>query len=114
MRAKYKKSKNPIHYQQFSNCRREFKNLVQEKMRANLNSDDDDPNLISKRSWSHVKATTNSNIIPETVCYKSKYRSNIIDQAQMFNEYFFDQFSEPSNYNIPIHFSNESYNKCFI
>ena len=93
---------------------RRNENLVQEKIRANLNNDDDDPNLISKGYWSHVKATTNGNIIPETVCYKSKYRSNIIDQAQMFNEYFFDQFSEPSNYNIPINFSNESDNKCFI
>ena len=83
-------------------------------MRANLNNDDDDPSLISKRFWSHVKATANSNRIPETVCYKGKYRSNIVDQTKMFNEYFFDQFSKPSNYNIPINFSNESDNAFVI
>ena len=40
-------------------CRKELKKLIQDKMRDNLNDDDNDPSLISKKFWSHVKATSN-------------------------------------------------------
>ena len=76
-------------------------------MRDNLNSDDDDPALISKNFWSHVKATSNSSRIPETISYKGRFRNNTLDQSELFNTYFSDQFSEPSNYNIPVDFRND-------
>ena len=45
---------------------------------------------------------TNSTRIPETVWYKNKFRSKPIDQANLFNEFFSDQFSLESKYNIEI------------
>ena len=67
LRAKYKITKNPDHYQKYSNCRKDLQNLIQEKMRSNLDDEDGDPAIISKKFWSHVKATSNSSRIPETV-----------------------------------------------
>ena len=81
LRARYKISKDPKHYQEFSHCRKNLKNLIQEKMRSNLNDDA----LISKKIWSHVKATSNSSRIPETVSYKGKFRNNLNDQTELFN-----------------------------
>ena len=76
-------------------------------MRSNLNNVEDDPALVSKKFWSHVKATSNSTRIPETVSYNGRFRNNINDQTELFNEFFSDQFSDASNYNIPINFKND-------
>ena len=108
LRARYKLSKDPGHYKKYSDCRKGLKNLIQEKMRTNLNNDEDDPALVSKKFWSYVKATSNSNRIPETVSYNGRFRNTINDQAELFNEYFSDQFSEPSNYSIPVDFRNDT------
>ena len=56
---------------------------------------------------SYVKSKTNSHRIPELVSYGSKLKSKRIDQCNLFNQYFFDQFSEPSSYNIPIDYSHD-------
>ena len=69
---------------------------------------EDDPALIKKKFWSHVKATSNSSRIPESISYKGRFRNNIKDQADLFNTYFYDQFSESSNYDIPIDFRDAS------
>ena len=53
-------------YLKFSNCRRKFKNLVKQKMRDNF-EDEDDHNLITKKFWSFVKASSNSLRIPELI-----------------------------------------------
>ena len=60
----------------------------------------------------YVKSTSKSTRIPTTVCYKGRFRNNPIDQSEMFNEYFEDQFSGPSNYDIEleIDYSNDSDN----
>ena len=36
--------------------------------------------------------------------YKSHFRNNVKDQTDLFNKFFSDQFSDPSNYDIPINF----------
>ena len=59
--------------------------------------DDDDPALISKKFWSHVKSTSKSSRIPGTVNYHGRFRNNPKDQAEMFNEYFEEQFSATSD-----------------
>ena len=52
LRAKFKVSKNPIHYQNYSKCRSNLKELIHKKMRANIVDDDeDDPSIISKKFW---------------------------------------------------------------
>ena len=105
-RARYKKSNNIEHYNKFSQCRKDFKKLVREKMNSTFN-DDSDPCIISKKFWKHVKSVSNSHRIPETVNYGQKFRNNKTDQAELFNDYFYDQFSSPSNYNININFQND-------
>ena len=64
--------------------------------------DESDTSLISKKFWKYVKYKTNSTRIPETLWYKNKFRNKPIDQANLFNEFFFDQFSLESKYDIKI------------
>ena len=40
--------------------------------------------------------------------YNGRFKNNINDQTELFNNYFYDQFSDPSNYNIPINFQDDS------
>ena len=70
-------------------------------MRINV-EDDDDPSLIPKKFWKHVKSKTKSTRIPETVWYNNCYRTKPLDQAKLFNKFFSDQFSEKSDYNIDL------------
>ncbi|MCP4458099.1 MAG: hypothetical protein GY816_08775 [Cytophagales bacterium] len=109
LRAKFNETGLAIDYKKFSDCRAEFKNLFHEKMASNFN-DEDDPALISKKFWSHVKSTSKSTRIPGTVNYCGRFRNNPQDQAEIFNEYFQDQFSEASSYNIDIDYSNDTVN----
>ena len=74
---------------------------MDEKMRLNV-EDDTDPSLISKKFWKYVKSKTKSTRIPETVWYNDKFRTNMLDQADLFNEFFYAQFSDKSNYDIDI------------
>ena len=106
LRSRYKETKSASDYAKFSSCRKRFKELVQEKMASNFD-DEDDPAIVSKKFWSHVKSSSVSARIPETVSYNGKFRNNPQDQSELFNTYFADQFSTPSSYNINIDFSTE-------
>ena len=66
-------------------------------MRDNLYCSSDS-NVITKKFWAHVKSKTNSNRIPEIMKHKREISSNNLDKANMFNKYFFDQFSNVSAY----------------
>ena len=72
-------------------------------MRSNFSSDQSE-NSISKKFWSYVKAASNSHRIPESVYFNDQHRTNFSDQANLFNKFFFDQFSSPSEYNIDINY----------
>ena len=109
LRAKYNQTGRADDYAKFSQCRRDFKSLVNEKMLSNF-KDDDDPALISKKFWSHVKTTAKSSRIPGTVNHNGRFRNNPKHQAELFNEYFEGQFSDPSNYDIDFDYSNDSVN----
>ncbi|MCP4492894.1 MAG: hypothetical protein GY820_37170, partial [Gammaproteobacteria bacterium] len=91
----------------FSIARKTFNNLVAQKMRDTLNEDDDNA-LITKKFWSFVKQKSGSSRIPEFVSYRDVIRSNPEDKAKLFNEYFFEQFSDPSSYDINIDFSTDT------
>ena len=69
-----------------------LKKLLREKMNSTFN-DDSDPCIISNIFWKHVKSVSNSHRIPETVNYGQKFRNNKTDQAELFNDYFYNQFS---------------------
>ena len=68
--------------------------------------DEDDSGLITKKFWSYVKATANSTRIPELVHLDGVFKSNPLDQANLFNTFFYKQFSEASTYAINIDNNN--------
>ena len=88
----------------FQSTRRQVNQLIRSKMRSNF-SDDHSENTISKKFWSYVKATSNSHRIPESIYYNDQHRTNHEDQANLFNTFFYEQFSSPSNYAIDINYN---------
>ncbi len=64
--------------------------------------DNDDPNLITKKFWSYVKATSKNTRIPEMIHNEGVFKTKPIEQAQLFNSFFYEQFSGQSNYDIPV------------
>ena len=79
-------------------------------MAANLNDDDNDPALISKKFWGHVKTTCKSTRIPESISYRDIIRNDPIGQADIFNDFFVAQFSDASSYDIDIDFVYDELN----
>ena len=104
-RRKYKESNSESDREKVRSLNKEFRKTMNNNLRLNL-EDDCDPALISKKYWSHLKSKTKSTRIPESVYYGSRLRNTPQDQANLFNEYFASQFSEPSNYNIDIDMSS--------
>ena len=104
---KYKRTGSLYDGLKFTTARREFKKLVSQKMRENL-YDYEDTNLLSKKFWTYVKRTTKFNRIPEIVYRGSSISSDTKTKADMFNKFFYDQFSEPSIYNTDITFESDN------
>ena len=75
-------------------------------MRDNLYCSNDN-NVITKKFWAHVKSKTKSSRIPEVMKNNNRISSNNLDKANMFNDYFFEQFSNESTYDVDIDFSND-------
>ena len=88
-------------HEKFRKLRREYKKIMDQKMRLNV-EDDADPSLISKKFWKHVKSKSKSNRIPGTVRYGECFRNDPTDQANLFNKFFYEQFSKESKYDIDI------------
>ena len=105
----FKKKKTLESELKFKTARREFKALVRSKMRENL--DLNDRNVLTKKFWSHVKSCKNTSRIPEVISYERITSSVPSIKADIFNKYFYKQFSEPSLYNIDIDFINDSGNE---
>ena len=74
-------------------------------MRANL--DYCNRNMLTKKFWSHVKSSKNSSRIPEVMSYEGLTANEPLAKANMFNQYFYKQFSEPSCYETNIEFDND-------
>ena len=106
MHAQYKKSGNPLHHAKFCTYRRDLNNLIKQKMDSNF-EEEMNRNVITKKLYSYVKSKSNSHRIPDLVSYGNKLRSKRLDQCNLFNQYFSDQFSDPSLYNIPIDYSHD-------
>ena len=107
LRAKFKRTKNDADGLKFAKARTDFKKLVSKKMHDNL-TDSEDSALITKKFWSYVKSSSNSHRIPECVEYLGMLRNDPKDQAEMFNNFFYAQFSERSSYDISIDYTNDS------
>ena len=80
----------------FKHKRQMFKNMCNKKTGDNLYNDDD-PTVITKQFWTHIKANSKSCRLPETVRLMNCLRNKPIDEAEILNSYFFDQFCDPSN-----------------
>ena len=109
LHQKYKGTVDPnlnlSRYIKFSVARKTIKNVVSQKM-GNSFEDEDDSGLITKKFWSYVKATANSTRIPELVYLENTFKSNSLDQSELFNTFFYNQFSEASTYDIVIDHNN--------
>ena len=77
------------------------KQLVRSKIRDNLFSSNDS-SIITKKFWSHVKSKSKSERIPEIIKFSNKISSDDITKANLFNDFFHEQFSEDSKYDIDI------------
>ena len=108
MRLHKDKHKSDAANIKFSLARKNFKSVVAKKMRETLNESDDSA-LITKKFWSYVKSKTASQRIPEFISYNGVVRSKPEDQANLFNNFFFEQFSDASLYDIDIDYSNDSH-----
>ena len=107
LRQKFKDSESLHDELKFTSSRRSFKRLYSAKLRDNL-FNSDDPALITKKFWAHVKYQSNSCRIPNCVTYSDQVRFHPKEQAELFNTFFFNQFSEPSSYDIDISYVNDS------
>ena len=110
-RQRDRKTGNTSDMNKFRKLRRNLKRTMNEKMRLNVN-DSFDPALISKKFWKYVKTKSKSTRIPKTIRSGDRYRNKAVDQANLFNEYFYSQFFDASTYDIDIDFrQNED---CFM
>ena len=107
LRKKFKESGSLNDEIKFADSRRNFKKLSSLKLRDNL-FNSEDPAMITKKFWSHVKYQSNSCRIPNCVSYLDQVRYQPKDQAELFNTFFFNQFSSPSNYDIDISYNNDT------
>ena len=94
-----------IDKENYRQYRREFKSKIENKIQSNLDINTNKGD-ISKKFWAHVKATAKSTRIPETVNYKNTYSSKSKNKADLFNSFFYDQFSSLSKYSININFNS--------
>ena len=106
LRKKFKDSNAVEDYERYSDCRKEYKLLLNQKMRTYV-EDESDPGLISKKFWKHLKSTSGGTRIPESVNYGTRFRNNPVGQSELFNEFFCDQFSDSSSYDIDIDYTND-------
>ena len=113
LRSLYEESNIPEHYKKFAATRKSLKNAIKSKMKANL-IDSSNRQAITKKFWSFVKSNSNTSRIPNEVHYNGIYANNDQRQADLFNNYFFEQFSHPSTYDIDIHFDNCNFKNFYF
>ena len=106
LHQKFKRTESMNDEIKFSACRREYKSLMRKKIRDNLYCTEDS-DIITKKFWSHVKNTSKNSRIPKIVHYKTSISSKAGVKATMFNNFFCEQFSLPSTYDIHIDYSSQ-------
>ena len=102
----FKQSNDQRHYRKFSSLHKQLKSLIKSKMRDNFD-DDLNPNAIAKKFWSSVKSASKSSRIPEKMHLGNTIRNNSEEIANLFNQHFYNQFSNRSTCVIDIDFSND-------
>ena len=77
-------------------------------MKANFD-DEFNPNIITKKFWSSVKSSSKTSRIPDKMHLGNTVRNNSEEIAKLFNQHFYNQFSDSSSYEIDIDFSNDHF-----
>jgi hypothetical protein len=106
-RTKYNRTKSLSDGLKYALARKTFKQVLAQKKRDNM-VDSEDTNIITKKFWSYVKAVSKSSRIPDCLKRGDIIRHEQIDQANLFNDFFCDQFSDPSSYDIDIDSTDDS------
>ena len=115
LRKIFKASGLPTDEENFKKSKIRLKQKENEKKREFLIADpcndthdqQNNENQIKKTFWSFLKSSSKSSRIPDVIHYKGRYRSNKMDQCDLFNKFFCDQFSDASSYDIPINIQND-------
>ena len=107
-RKKFKQTQNESDNNKFKTYRKNIKKKIKEKMRSNFD-DDLCPDAITKKFWSFVKSSSKSSRLPQTMVYKNRFRNNSLDIASLFNDFFYDQFTEHSRYDLNIEYDNDPF-----
>ena len=71
-------------------------------MQSNL-FDESNPRTLTKKFWSYVKSSSTSSRIPNHI-HHNIHANKSHNKANLFNTFFFNQFSEPSKYDIDTNF----------
>ena len=104
---KWKHTGEDSDYFKFCKLRKDFKRTSDKKLNENMYNDDD-PALITKKFWSHVKSCSKATRIPQRMYFKDTYRELPSDKANIFNLFFSEQFSEESSYDIDINWNRDN------
>ena len=107
-RKLYKQSKSQSHYAKYSSLRKSLMFLIKSKMRSNF-EDDLSCNTITKKFWSYVKSFNKSCRIPDKMFLGNCYRKTAKEIADLFNQHFYNQFSDESKHDININFSDDKF-----
>ena len=77
-------------------------------MRSNFD-DDLSPNIITKKFWSAVKSNSKCSRIPGKMYLNNTVRKCPNEVADLFNQHFYNQFSDASSYDIDIDFTGDHF-----
>ena len=114
LRKTYKRSQSDADYDAFRRQRKILKQKIEGKKQTYFSVDPcNDDSIIQKKFWNYVKSSSKCSRIPESVHYKSRYRTDTKDRCELFNKFFSDQFTEKSNYNIHVDIDNSNTNFYF-
>ena len=82
-----KNKKNLSSELKFKAKKRSFVNLCTQKMRDNLYNEDD-PQIITKKFYSHLKSSSKSSRIPECMNLNGCFRNDSSGKAELFKNIF--------------------------
>jgi hypothetical protein len=102
MRKRARRTNNPDHWASYRRHRNRLKSLINEKYDGYIANSFTDMSNNPKRFWGIVRSRTRSRSLPVEVINNNNIANNDIDKANLFNNYFYSNFTEPvPNENLP-------------
>ena len=81
----------------YNKLRNKLKSLVKSKYLNYIKEISDQASNNSKRFWGVIKSKTKSRFIPETISYNGEQSSSPTKKANLFNQFFFNNFTPKEN-----------------